>query len=92
MNSLSPALPIHPHQPKIPLIPSDCSLTEVANLALPFAQFLNPAISFENGMNSVKTQAMVRSVGSSSDDEICCTIGRTRDRIPGVAVKLQPRS
>ena len=43
---------------------------EVANLALPFAQFLNPpicsAINLESGTNSVSTRAISRSVGSFS--------------------------
>lgn len=43
----------------------DC---EVASRALPFDQFFSPvicsAISFDNGTNSVKTEAISRSVGS----------------------------
>src|SRR5208282_4410420 len=49
-------------------LPTLSTRAEVANLALPFAQFLRPeicsAINFDSGTSSVRTEAMVRSVGS----------------------------
>jgi hypothetical protein len=85
MRVITPPLKRHTTQPKkrnpargqIPLssyatilLSFDSEGEEVAYLALPFAQFLNPeicsAISFDSGIKSVSTWATVRSVGSVS--------------------------